>query len=541
MSKSVLYSTFLASVLTVLFISVEPAHALIGQNTCTNNLTSSKTIPTGYGASYNLFSTAKELLISSTCSNNTTTVTVGNDNASTYVYNKGYSWTGSSWKEHTLSCTGQLISSVWCVGKATASVPLTSNPTNVVGYTCQWSGTKWNCGCRDSTCSTPRWQLQQVGFTNTTPSSPKGVKWHPGHYAAVYYGYNWAKTNTVSQVKAFLDSIQNDDYVVGIQVTGQWSSFEGATAGDYSAGFAMMDEILAHAALRGKRVMLRIMAIQYGGYSPSDVSPNHFPAYLVSPVNGGTDSAGNYGITNFNISANQSGITLRTWETATMNRLIALTQAYGDRYNNNPYFEAIQCTCESAVPILQGTDGYTASAYITQLKRWSVAARQAWPNTSIRSQTNFFRNRDESVDFMAAMAQSAIGQSQPDTVPHSASYFDEVYVGKYGRIDYRGVIPYFAELQSPELCNGKDSKPGADAANNYTPQEFYDFVMTDGNEHLGDKPIRPTHFVWEVHTGWQCQVGNQTWDGIGGHRAFIATNPRLVTTCPSTYPSCNTD
>jgi hypothetical protein len=40
----------------------------VGSTTCTNTLTSTVSIPTGYGASYNLFTTTKELLVKASCS-----------------------------------------------------------------------------------------------------------------------------------------------------------------------------------------------------------------------------------------------------------------------------------------------------------------------------------------------------------------------------------------------------------------------------------------------------------------------------------------
>lgn len=129
-------------------------------STC-NRLSSSVEVPTGFGASFNLFSVAKEYLLSGNCGSTSVTMTVGNNEQTTYAYNKGYHWNGTNWTPYTLSCSGQTISGVWCQGKGTASIPISSvPPTSVIGYTCQWSGSKWNCGCRDSSCQTSYWQLQ---------------------------------------------------------------------------------------------------------------------------------------------------------------------------------------------------------------------------------------------------------------------------------------------------------------------------------------------------------------------------------------------
>ena len=120
-------------------------------------------IPTGYGAAYNPLSSTKEYLVSAACTSATqANVTVGNGNTTTYVYNKGYYYTGTTWQQFTLSCSN-LVSNTWCVGKGTVTVPTPQNPTNVIGYTCQWVNSAWKCGCRDATCTDRYWQLQRVG------------------------------------------------------------------------------------------------------------------------------------------------------------------------------------------------------------------------------------------------------------------------------------------------------------------------------------------------------------------------------------------
>ena len=149
------YATFL--LLTSGIVSIPtPVHAL----TCTNTLTSSTLIPTGYGASYNLFTSTKELLVKASCSGTTATLTLGSPQ--TYTYRTAYTWSGTTWQPHTLTCTGTQASSAWCIGTATAQTTLTENPTALLGYTCSWVNSTWKCGCRDTTCASSQWQLQRV-------------------------------------------------------------------------------------------------------------------------------------------------------------------------------------------------------------------------------------------------------------------------------------------------------------------------------------------------------------------------------------------
>ena len=141
-----------------------------------NRLSPSVTIPSGFGASFNLFSTAREMMVSGNCENaadvTVGTITVGNGNALTYTYNRGYHYNGTSWTPYTLNCNGVTVSGVWCVGSGVTSINLTQNITNVLGYTCQYISNAWKCGCRDNACTTSYWQLQQLERNNTNPPPP---------------------------------------------------------------------------------------------------------------------------------------------------------------------------------------------------------------------------------------------------------------------------------------------------------------------------------------------------------------------------------
>ena len=139
-------------------------------NTLCHLLTSANTTPTDYGASYNVLSTAKELLMSVLCNTTSATITIGNNSQTQYIYNKGYTYKGGAWQQVTYNCSN-LVSSAWCVGNANATINLTtselSNTNYIVGYICSWTppsagqAGKWQCGCRDSSCSVNYWNLQE--------------------------------------------------------------------------------------------------------------------------------------------------------------------------------------------------------------------------------------------------------------------------------------------------------------------------------------------------------------------------------------------
>ena len=143
-------------------------------------LTSSNQTPTGYGASYNPLTTAKELLMSVLCQSTSATITIGNNSNYQYIYNQGYIYKGGQWQQVTYNCSN-LISNAWCVGNANATINLTStelSSTNyILGYVCSWTPPVagqagfWQCGCRDNACSTNYWNLQEFKYgTAPTPT-----------------------------------------------------------------------------------------------------------------------------------------------------------------------------------------------------------------------------------------------------------------------------------------------------------------------------------------------------------------------------------
>jgi hypothetical protein len=130
------------------FMKSQPCHSL----------DSSDPVPNGWGAAYNVLSPDKELLLRAFCTNSLVTADVG---PATYIYNQGYALVNNQWQQTVFSCTdGALVSNAWCQNNASATLPNSS--TYYIAYTCNWTGTKWNCGCRDQTCAQNLWQLQGI-------------------------------------------------------------------------------------------------------------------------------------------------------------------------------------------------------------------------------------------------------------------------------------------------------------------------------------------------------------------------------------------
>jgi hypothetical protein len=126
---------------------------------------SSKSVPSGFGAAYNVLSSARELLLGALCEQTSAEYRVGNGFNFQYIYNQGYFWTGSNWQMFNYQCQGQTVGGAWCVGNATQTENFTSTQlqqkNSYLAYVCNWTGSAWKCGCRDQTCAQNYWNLQQ--------------------------------------------------------------------------------------------------------------------------------------------------------------------------------------------------------------------------------------------------------------------------------------------------------------------------------------------------------------------------------------------
>lgn len=129
-----------------------------------NQYDSGSTPPAGYGAAWDVDSSARPLLLTSDCNGSSANLRVGSDETYHYVYKMGYAYQGG-WQPFTLSGSFIQNSEDWLLSNGTytyQSIP--SGQTYWVGYVCRWmtSSSKWNCGCRDQACSENFWQLQTI-------------------------------------------------------------------------------------------------------------------------------------------------------------------------------------------------------------------------------------------------------------------------------------------------------------------------------------------------------------------------------------------
>ena len=136
-------------------------------------------VQSDFGVPYDIFKSGSPLLLNATCGS-TVTVTVGDgDTSTTAVWGTGYKYvpadTANPW--HPLT-----FSSGWGFGSASTQIKpadINSGTNYFVGYTCHWTGSTWKCGCSDSACTQPKWQLQAFNTSGGAGTNTLDFKMDP--------------------------------------------------------------------------------------------------------------------------------------------------------------------------------------------------------------------------------------------------------------------------------------------------------------------------------------------------------------------------
>lgn len=121
-------------------------------------------VPANFGASFNLFSSARELLMRVSCpSQSSANVSIGNGYIYQYIYKTGYIWSNNQWTAFNYSGTSMTPDGNWLKGRASynlSGIDITQKQS-VLAYICEWTNSTWKCGCNSSACTQNFWNLQQ--------------------------------------------------------------------------------------------------------------------------------------------------------------------------------------------------------------------------------------------------------------------------------------------------------------------------------------------------------------------------------------------
>lgn len=358
----------------------------------------------------------------------------------------------------------------------------------------------------------------------TTAASGFGFSWNPGFYVfnqQIAYPASSSGSVTDGYTDADLDEIAAMSAVKGWSQYATWGKLEG-TRGDYSAGFTWLDSLLAKCAARGKRLCITIVASSYGGLYRY---PDTYPSYIT------TESGAAGGV--YLKESPYSGVTIKWWNAAVMDRFIAMLQAYAARYNDSAYFEGVHLMWETDLgfdPSAVSTD-YSDSAYETQLTRMISGASAAFTRKNVWLRSNSSRLPTTMETLIAACHTYGVGVGGPDIYPQMAAldgqtkreltWADEVMRGYRwngsahvpGGTDYRGLISRGTHAEAPAWSSWNSNSYGP-----FSPQNMNDQAFTNYQSH-----------IFFLKKTWAEGTGNETFWNTG-------TYPQIKTWLNVTAP-----
>jgi hypothetical protein len=299
--------------------------------------------------------------------------------------------------------------------------------------------------------------------------------------------------------------VAGNPYIKGIKIDFNWAYFE-KTAGDYSAGFAIVDAYLARLAQAptAKSLILHMTERSFG-----NPTTNVYPPYVIDNGWVAVRPSGETWSGNLASAA-------RMLQPEVMDRLIAMSRAYAARYDGNPRL-AMYGLNETALGV-QGF-GYSNSAYYTQLKRWFTESKKVWTRTPLRLAANYTGSDGDMLALFdhatstVVAGGATIGGPDPELPLPDVSrtvQANRLFRGENGGTDRRGVVPWVGEVQAMGLGTRYTE----------TPAEIFDYEYD---------VMRANYMIWlrNTWTGGDAQK----WPAI---LAYInSIQGRIHTTLPT--------
>jgi hypothetical protein len=379
----------------------------------------------------------------------------------------------------------------------------------------------------------------------TSPSAPVAtgsgkIKWNPGHYMASESTLYASKS--VSGLNAEMNDLNNQDAILGYRIWVTWGVLE-PTQGNYD--FSALDSVLARlktAYNKPKRLVIGLWL--YGqnaiGSNDGSVVPMYIQqnsAYGPSPV------AGRYGWWGKSVNGASTGMYAPAlYNPAVMDRFIAVMQALGKHFDNDPYVEAIyvqeDATIAQAASAFKPVDpAYSDTAWLTQIERLLTAATAAWPTTSVIMANSWFDRPPSTVALTQWMANNRIAPGSADSWGQTGidangttklSDGIQLLLGtdQFGSLgDLRGKMSPMMDVQSAEMVGPYFSQYGGP----WTPLDII---------HAFNQTYYASHAFWTHFIGTEASYGAPIptvakWSNLA---ATCAANPLTHTAYPGNYP-----
>ncbi len=337
------------------------------------------------------------------------------------------------------------------------------------------------------------------------PIDPTAVKWHPGHYYIIK-GSSKNNSTYLSQVYSELDATPA---LKGMMIRYFWNDLE-KSKGVYD--FSSIDKRLAELSARGKRLVIQV---QTKSFNKRQVVPSYMKT---AEYEGGEFYTSDYGSTEIR------GRNIKLWNLQVRNRLTALFDAMGKRYNSHPYFEGIGMIETAFGQPIEPVSNAQINGFYDNKIIVHQKMRQFFPNTMTIQEVNY--PRPILTSFVGSLKDIGTALSSPDLfieekgLLFEATQYDP-HQGVYNYYsDFAGMIPMVPTVMSKNYKNTKGDGSG------YVP------TISQILAFARDK-LEANYIFWtrEVHYMQVLEVLNQN-----AQKNFPAGG--LNPACPAAYSSC---
>jgi len=271
------------------------------------------------------------------------------------------------------------------------------------------------------------------------------VKWHPGHYYELVGQGSKSDPRYLNQVYS---ELQSHPTLRGVVIRYQWGEIEKAK-GDYN--FTVIAKRLSEVAAKKKRL---IVLIETKSTTP-DTKQTLVPAYVKTAEYEG-------GIYQFN-SGQGTGYGTKLWDPQVRDRMIAFLQAFGKRFNNEPYFEGIGFSESAMGRPNKPLTSAQADNFYKNLLAVNKALKASFPNTLSFQFLNY--PRDLLPGFINTFKQNGSALGNPDVFledpglhfPGTKYSFPGVYT-YYPKLT--GKIPLVVQIEKANYLNTRHDNTG---------------------------------------------------------------------------------
>jgi Beta-galactosidase len=358
------------------------------------------------------------------------------------------------------------------------------------------------------------WVLGE-GLSVADPRSPgvtQGVKWHPGHYVTIM---GWGK-NSPKYLEDVYAELQATPALRGVQIRYVWAELEPAE-GRYD--FTSIDQRLAELAAQGKRLVIQVQTKSF------DPSWKLVPDYLKAvEYDGGaftfeSEKKGERAAHH----TTPRGYNIALWNPRVRDRLIALFQALGERYNSHPSFEGIGMIETAFGEPLVSLSADKIDGFYANLLHVHQQMRAQFPNTMTIQEVNYPRPMLQS--FLRKLEEMGTALSSPDIFRDERGLSMNTPGAPRGIYTYypelSGIVPLAPQVMRSNYRNTRGDGTGAVPA----VSEILVFVRDELKANYIFWARTPDDFPRVLE---MLSKPAQTGDPSGG----------LASTCPKAYRSC---